>query len=985
MNPHRSRSFARIVFASPRVFATFLVLSLPGLLAAQPAATGTLRGRVINAETGSFLEGAAVSVAGTRHSTETARSGEFELTGVPAGAQQLSVSYAGLDPQTTLVVVTPGTAVEQVVRLTSTVYRLEAFQVTGIREGNAAAITAQKNAPNIANIISMDAYGNVADGNIGNFLQRLPGVDQAKSNGDIQGFSVRGLAQALSTVSLDGTGLAAANGGSSPVGDRAFPIDNLPADLIASVKLTKAPTPDMPADSLGGNVDLVSKSAFDVAGRVITYRAGFNYNSYRGDAEWTPTASVTYLDTLGADRKFGVALTASYSKTANTRDRLQNSLVFSPEAPVIVNTRLRLLDDVFTRERMGAGLKLEYRPTDRLSLGFDATVTAFNFNLARNDYRYSGVNRVADYARVSRAAIEAGAVPRTTSNQTASLAPGYTSQFEELLNATVQNLTAIDPKRNRMYKVGGNARLKFDHGWLTLRASHNASQSDDIYQQFLITAGGGVGISIDTTADRHRPALRQVYGPTIFAGSDLSRSTGQFMQQPIRIKDTTDEARADWRRDFAQAVRPTFVQVGAAWRVKDYTSRNNTMTWNYLGADGVAGTNATTRQNDDNLAQFRNAAPGYAMFRGYYPAMDSLNLESVAAHFRANPRQFTQLATDLVRPDSRLRESVPAAYAMGQMRFDRLSVLTGTRVERTDVEARGSLQVNAAQTLSVIRREAHYTKVFPGVHLRYAATPALVLRASWSTGMGRPAISQQVPTTTVTTNATSGLGTVNSNNTDLRPMFADNFDLSAEYYLQRVGLVSVGVFRKDMKDFIAQQRTRVPTGSDNGFGGLYADYDLVTQQNVSTAEISGFEASYSQELTFLPGVLRGMSVMGTFTYLDTNGTFADGNSRLPGFKPIVVNAGFTYKQRRFLARVFYNYATGYLAGQNADPTLRTYGTEDKTVDLNIQYRVGPRLSFFADVNNLFNYSPGTYIIRKDYVLTDEYNGPRVNVGISGRF
>lgn len=988
--------FPHVPFASPwlrncvrgwsfLVFASWAACGAPDGRAQPTSATASLRGTVTNQVTGARLEGAAVSVSPENVHVFTSRAGDFEITGLSAGRHEVTVSYAGLDVQTFAVELPPGGRIDREVHLTAQVYQLEPFQVAGVREGNAAALTLQKNAPNLANILSMDAYGNVADGNIGNFLQRLPGVDQAKSNGDIQGFAVRGIAQALSTVSLDGTGLAAANAGSSPVGDRAYPIDNLPSDLIATVKLTKAPTPDMPADSLGGNVDLVTKSAFDVAGRVITYRAGLNYNSYRGDADWTPTGSVTVMDTLGAERRVGVAVTASYSKTANTRDRLQNSLVFAPDSAVIVNTRLRLLDDVFTRERMGAGVKLEFRPTEKLAAGIDVTATAFNFNLARNDYRYSGVNRVADYSRVSRAAIETGTVPRTTSNQTASLAPGYTATYEELLNATVQNLTAIDPKRNRMYKVGAHLRRKFEHGSLIVRASHNESESKDTYQQFLITSSGGVGVSLDTTADRHRPVLRQLYGPTIFAGSDLARSTGQLMFQPIRIKDTTDEVRADWKRELTVASRPIGLQAGAAWRVKEYASRNNTQTYTYLGADRVAGRNAATGQNDDALAQFVNPAPGYAMFRGFYPAMDSLNVESVVAHFRSNPGHFSQLATDLVRPDSKLRESVPAAYAMGQVRFDRLQVLAGARAERTDLDATGSLQVNSAQTLSLITREASYTKVFPGVHLRYALTPSVLLRGSWSTSMGRPSIAQQVPTTTVTTNANTGLGAVNANNTDLRPMFADNFDVSAEYYSQRVGFVSLGAFRKNMKDFIAQRRTRIGSGPDNGFGGLYADYELVTQQNVATARISGVEFAFSHDLTFLPGVLRGLSAMGTFTYLDTAGTFADGNSRLPGFKPYLANAGFAFKHRRWLARVYYNYASGYLAAQNADPTLRTYGTEDRTVDLNLQYRLRGYLSLFADVNNVFNFSPGTYIISKDHVLTDEYNGPRINVGVSGRF
>jgi TonB-dependent receptor len=324
---------------------------------------------------------------------------------------------------------------------------------------------------------------------------------------------------------------------------------------------------------------------------------------------------------------------------------------------------------------------------------------------------------------------------------------------------------------------------------------------------------------------------------------------------------------------------------------------------------------------------------------------------------------------------------------MGNLRLDRLSLLGGLRFERTAVSGRGSLQINNSQQLSVTTREADYTRSFPSLHARYTLTPNLLLRASWSTGVGRPSISQLVPTTTVTTSATTGLGTVNANNVALRPMFSDNFDLACEYYAKEVGLITVGVFQKNIDGFINRVTTLIGTGSDNGFGGQYADFNLVTQENLASARVRGAEFNFSHDLAVLSPRLRGVSLLGNLTWLETSGQFNDGLSQLPGFKPIVANAGVSARLGRLQVRVFYNYAAGFLASYNADPTLRNYSTEDKTVDVNLQYRFSPRLTIFADVNNVFNFSPGQpgWIINPNYVLTDEYNGPRLNVGVSGRF
>lgn len=200
---------------------------------ALPAAP--VSGTVRNDNTRAYLEGAEVTLVASGVTVLTGRDGSFLLPDVASGSQVLRVSYTGLESQDVTVVVgtTPPPALS--IALTSPVYRLDAFVVTTEREGNAAAITAQKKAPNVATIIATDAYGNIADGNIGNLIQRLSGVDQTRSNGDIIGFGVRGVPQTLSTVSVDGAVLSAANGGSGSIGDRAYPIDNLPAEMTHAI------------------------------------------------------------------------------------------------------------------------------------------------------------------------------------------------------------------------------------------------------------------------------------------------------------------------------------------------------------------------------------------------------------------------------------------------------------------------------------------------------------------------------------------------------------------------------------------------------------------------------------------------------------------------------------------------------------------------------------------------------------------------------
>ncbi len=187
MNMHRT--FARIVLGCA---ALLLGLSSVSSSALAQGAEGTVVGRVQNAKTRAFLEGAQVSVAGTSVRAVTERGGSFTLLRVPAGRQILNVTYTGLDAGSQEIEVVAGGTQQVLINLSTEVYQLEKFTVAGLREGNAASITKQRNAENLVNVVSMDTFGNVADGNVGNFLQNLPGVSVNKEAGDIVGINLRG-------------------------------------------------------------------------------------------------------------------------------------------------------------------------------------------------------------------------------------------------------------------------------------------------------------------------------------------------------------------------------------------------------------------------------------------------------------------------------------------------------------------------------------------------------------------------------------------------------------------------------------------------------------------------------------------------------------------------------------------------------------------------------------------------------------------------
>src|SRR4029079_1479738 len=89
--------------------------------------------------------------------------------------------------------------------LTTGVYQLDAFKVTGEREGSAQMITEKKNADNVKDIIAMDSFGYLPNMSAGEVVMRLPGVAGSPTDeGLAYGFNIRGMDRELNNVTVDG-------------------------------------------------------------------------------------------------------------------------------------------------------------------------------------------------------------------------------------------------------------------------------------------------------------------------------------------------------------------------------------------------------------------------------------------------------------------------------------------------------------------------------------------------------------------------------------------------------------------------------------------------------------------------------------------------------------------------------------------------------------------------------------------------------------
>jgi TonB-dependent receptor len=252
------------------------------------AATGSVEGRVQNELSGAMLESVQVSIKGTSLVTSTDTGGFFRLSGVPAGPIVLRVVYTGLDEQSIGLTVPAGGVVQQDVKLTSRVrygadaqtVKLDAFVVQSKKETDAAtiAINEQRFSRNIVSVVSADEYGTILDTNPGELLKNLPGMDVEYFGGTIVAVSVRGLGSENTEIAFDGMPTASANAENV---SRGFEMQHASAADVARVEVRRVPLPEDSANSVGGSVNFIRKSAFEKSKREISYWAAL-----QSDGDW---------------------------------------------------------------------------------------------------------------------------------------------------------------------------------------------------------------------------------------------------------------------------------------------------------------------------------------------------------------------------------------------------------------------------------------------------------------------------------------------------------------------------------------------------------------------------------------------------------------------------------------------------------------------------------------------------------------------------
>jgi iron complex outermembrane recepter protein len=982
------------------LFAAWLGFS-PGPATAQnapdaAAPASAVVGRVSNRGTGAYLEGATVRVEGTRLEVITERDGYYRVE-LPPGAHTLVANYTGLDPLRTTVTLATGQTLTRDFELTTEIYQLAKVVVASEREGDALALTRQRQAPNVKNVVSADSFGSLA-GNPADLLEHIPGITSDRVGGDVRFLQIRGVDGDLNSVQLDGNRIA-----STGADGRGFQFQNIGSDHIESMEVVKAPTPDIDADSIGGAINIRSRSGFDLKQRRITYSLGGILGYERDSPHFAGTFSYSdALSVFGGERNLGVSLDLGYRQHRATLDNVRQDFQNVTTSPAY-RWRTEVRDFTNIRTRYGGGLKVDYK------LSPDSSVYA-NFSFSPHDETGDPrIGKSAAMTMVLQSAQSIAAINPTTGlpTGTGAILPGYTDARTEVRPLSTSFMNLINQMHDRSAfsgsgQVGGRVRKRT---WeLEYDGSYSYARNELWNYQSTLTLRGLGWITDTTGRDRWTPAITFTSGPDSFNLDNFTENSLTHLETPIQNEIMGGQV--NYRRKFDLAV-PASVKTGLKYRGEQQERWNYNRRWNRVGPNG---TPATAR-----LSQFVDRDYNYAALDGAYAARPFPSTKALVDDLHANPQLWPEDVGYRVQQNltgrRSLEENVLAAYLMGTVDLGRLSLLGGLRVEETDVSGTGAVVDLSPEERArraawqgpltneeIIRRtlaeyggrhtvKRDYRNVFPGLHFKYEPLDRLIFRASYSTGIGRPAFTAITPNDTVFEDSQI----VQASNPGLKPQYANNFDAMAEYYLKPSGVLSFGVFLKEISDFIYNSSgTIIPPGANNGFNGEYAGYELRTQANGGFAKIKGLEANYQQSLRFLPRWMQGFGVFANYTQLWTEGDYGDlGNvqrtGEIPGFKPKAANAGISYIRGKLNLRAIYNYNGRMLSVTNARDNLKQYRIPEERVDLKLKYIINDRLDVYLDVYNVFNSKWGLEYgsFDRPRQLNDRHD-PQFHFGINGR-
>ena len=805
--------------------------------------------------------------------------------------------------------------------------------VFGTRAADRDSIAQQKKSNNLVNIITSNDAGKLPDQNVAEAVQRLPGVSMDDDQGEGRYVVIRGLDPALAAVRINGQEAAAPETES-----REVKLDTMPTGLIGGIEVIKDQTAEYDANAIAGAVNIKTLSAFDKKRKFLNLR--FSEGKIDLTDKSSYDADISGGTTFGANKEFGVAFALNASRRPQGSHNIQGTDGwYESDKGNIVPDDWRLRDYYVIRNRQGAAINLDYRPSDNLQLYARTLYSHFTDLEQRQQFRV----KLGD-GKISNETAETADFSSTRAQRDAK----YRDEDEKI---TTINLGG-------KYFIGKN-RLDFD---LT---NSTAKKDDDPRYNFSYQTGKkAVSGSWDLAGDIF------TVNPSDSAYDASEYTSKEFELEKDHYKEDLNQFRVDYTMPTNLWGGDTEFKMGLK-----YSDRHKQSEIFYRLYD-VA---------DMNLTDFTYGDAG-TMYDGQYkfgPGVDfGKSLEYAEAHDLLELNKEDSLVGDLAG-DYDVKEKVTAAYFQANIKNGNWTIIPGLRYEHTSSEFKAK-QFDEDSDFDMGFNgigSKNYNDFFPSVVGRYELADNQQIRFAVTTSIGRPNYVDLAPYAEISKSDEE----ISMGNPNLKPLRAVNFDAGYEYYMGKSGVASVQAFYKDIEDPIFSVLTR----EDITIGGNdYVNAKVTQPQNLSSAKVYGIELNYVNQFTALPAPFDGLGISLNATFQKSSTDSApnrDDKTRLIYTSDFTGTAELTYEKDNLTARLAYSYRSKFLdtLGKSKDYDIYTDGRGK--VDFKLGYAINDNMQVFVQGKNLNEAEWHRYMGVKNRLVENEFYGKTWALGFEAKF
>ena len=871
---------------------------------------------------------------------------------------------------------------------------IEEVVVTGFRGSLASALEEKRAQSGVVDVIKAEDIAKFPDANLAESLQRLPGVAVARDGGEGRSISVRGLGPDYTRVRLNGLESQTTSNGFEGINrTRGFDFNVFASELFSSLTVRKTPSSETEEGSLGATVDLQTGRPFDTPGTQFAVSTKVSYNdlSEDNDPRFAMLASKTFHDDT-----LGVLLSAAYSEshkisqashnlnwdrmtenggwcdpanaagvcfneypTGITYQQLRASTIYHPRIP-------RLAQFGVDNERLGITGALQWKPAESTTMTLDLLYSRHDGLRTENLLTPIGIFRAQSQQGKPETIVRDAEVRDND------------LVYARLDNVDLRAELSIFDFSTEFRQAGFSVVYDNDRWRGNLQVGYSDSQFDEPRETTLqVDRLNTDGFIYDFRDSMTRPRIVWGFDTTdpanYYYGPAVPGFTGGATGPEIRLR--------------PQAVHNTFGQ--AAFDV------GYSLTDSWQLKTGINARKYTFDSDAQRLTNERNIPPlpaGVTVADLVQPfsGFDGFGVPAETATAWVVPVEQSYIDIFDIYGNTgtfTLRRDVPSArssiYSIDekdyagflQAEFD-VSLFgretrgdLGVRYVRTEQEAVGFAEAGAnTQQLHTSRTYGDWLPAFNAV---MDLTDEVMLRLAASRVMTRPPLAQLTPGGAV--NVAGGTRTVTQGNPNLEPIKADAFDAGVEWYFAPESLVSLSVFYKDVKTYIATLRTTQPFNTLGippsvliGTGVLPTD-DFIYSRPVNSdgGPLEGFEFNLQMPLTFLPGFLRDFGLLANYTHTSSDITYIvnpalpEGTAGRTAVLPLInlsketANATLYYAKAGFEGRVSASYRDDYLRivpglnGQDADATKgSTY------IDATLSYAFNDNFQLSFEAQNL---------------------------------